>query len=82
MRTTVGVRSHLVMTSAPAASITSGTPVSLLTWATAGPSWPQSGPTMNCTFSWWTTRRAWVSAWSGLQVVSATTISIVRPPAL
>ncbi len=79
---TVGVRSHLVTLSAPAASITSGTPVSLLTCATAGPSWPHSGPTMKCTFSCSTTRRAWVSAWSGLQVVSPVTISTLRPPAV
>ena len=46
------MRSHLVTLSAPAGSITSGMPVSLLTCATAGPSWPQSGPTRKCTFSW------------------------------
>ncbi len=62
--------------------MTSGTPVSLLTCATAGPSWPQSGPTMKCTFSWCTRRRACVSAWSGLQVVSAITYSTLRPPAV
>ena len=76
------MRSHLVTLSAPAASITSGMPVSLLTCATAGPSWPQSGPTMTWTFSWSVTRRACVSAWSGLQVVSPVTTSTLRPPAV
>jgi hypothetical protein len=36
---------------------------------------------MKCTFSWCTIRRAWVMAWSGLQVVSATMTSTLRPPA-
>ena len=37
---------------------------------------------MKCTFSCSTRRRAWVSAWSGLQVVSPVTISTLRPPAV
>src|SRR5262249_54909578 len=56
--------------------------VSLLTCATAGPSWPQSGPTMKWTFSWSATRRACVSAWSGLHVVSPVITSTLRPPAV
>ena len=82
MRTTVGVRSHLVTLSAPAASITSGTPVSLLTCATAGPSWPHSGPTMKCTFSWQHEAARLRERLIGIAGRIPVTISILRPPAV
>src|SRR6185295_8794975 len=82
VRMTVGTRFHWVISSAPATGTNTGTPVSRLTWATAGPSWPHSGPTRKCTFSLCTRRRAWLSALSGLQAVSATMMRTGRPATL
>src|SRR5258705_1586718 len=82
VRMTVGTRFHWVISSAPATGTNTGTPVSRLTWATAGPSWPHSGQTRKCTFSLCTRRRAWLRALSGLQAVSATMMRTGRPATL